>query len=316
MKAVLIRKIKDTRREHWRIRLFVALMNAVIVFLLSAIILAFMESNTLLALAPALVYMVYEFFISSAESERALVERISLNNPEIREQIKTAYDNRKERGRNIVLLSLSREVSRIIDRTGVSSLIDSNELVFKTVSAVFLSFILLTLNFTGFDASSINSLLDNKEINHLIEGIEDLTGFDLREGLSGAGEKKDYLADDRYEDTLDRQDIGSSHGGLLPGFDEGEIPDSGGGAGSAADEDIFGDPSTASIEGRSVEMKLHPEYGGNIELRDVNDETGRWEIPEKDLEGEASGMPDQDPVEYKEFIKRYFEAMQQEVSGH
>ncbi|MEA1924891.1 MAG: hypothetical protein U9M95_03385 [Candidatus Altiarchaeota archaeon] len=316
MKALLIRKIKDTRKEHWRIRLFIALINAVIVFLLSAIILRFIESNMLLALVPSIIYMVYEFFISSAESERALIELISSNNPHMREQIKTAYDNRKDTGRNIVLLSLSREASRMIDRTGVSSLMDSNKIVFKTVSAVFLSFILLTLNFMSLDVSSMSHLLDNEEINHLIDGIEDSTGFDMRDGLSGTGEKKEYAADDRYEDSLERPDIGSSHGGVIPGFDEGEIPDSGGGAGSTADEDIFGDPSTASIEGRNVEVKLHPEYGGNIELRDVNDEASGWEIPEKTLEGEASGMPDQDPVEYEEFIKRYFEAMQQEVSRH
>lgn len=312
----MIRKIKDTRREHWKIRLFIALINAVIVFLLSALILSFMKTDMLIALAPALIYLVYEFFISSAESERVLVERISLNNPEIREQIKTAYDNRRDKGRNIVLLSLSREVSKMIDKTGVSSLMDSNELVFKTVSAVFLSFILLTVNVMGFDVSFMSSLLDNEEINHLIGGIEDSTGFDLREGLSSTGEKKEYAADDRFEDSVERPDIGSSHGGVTSGFDEGEIPDSGGGAGSTADEDIFGDPSTASIEGRNVDMKLHPEYGGNIELRDVNDEAEGWEIPEKTLEGEASGMPDQDPIEYKEFIKRYFEAIQQEVSRH
>ena len=312
----MIRKLRETRREHWRIRVYIALINAIIVFLLSAIILSFMKTDMLIALAPALIYLVYEFFISSDESERALVERISLNNPDIREHIKTAYDNRKNKGRNIVLLSLSKEVSRIIDQTGVSSLMDSNKLVFKTVSAVFLSFILLSVNIMGFNVSFMHSLMDSEGIKHLIDGIEDSTGFDLRDGLSGTGEKKEYMADDRYEDSLERPDIGSSHGGVIPGFDEGEIPDSGGGAGSTSDENIFGDPSTASIEGRNVDMKLHPEYGGNIELRDVEDEAGKWEIPESDLQGEASIMPDQDPVEYKEFIKRYFEAMQQEVSGH
>ncbi|OYT27702.1 MAG: hypothetical protein B6U97_00890 [Candidatus Altiarchaeales archaeon ex4484_96] len=315
MKAKLIGEIKEIKQEQHKLSLYVDIINAVLVFLVSALILRFIISNIWFAAVPTVAYLIYAYYISGRINENALVQKISLKNPDLSEKIKTAYDNRKQMGKNVVLRSLNREVSKLLEKTGVSSLIDSNRLAYKTMLAVFLSFILLSINFIGFDMNLMNSLLDNEQINKLLDSIRDTTGFDLREGLSGTGEKKDFTADDRYEDDLERQDIGSQHGGVIPGFDEGNIPDAGGGAGTASDEDIFGDPTTASIEGRNVDMKLNPEYGGNIELREVNEQAEGWEIPERDLSGEASGMPQQEPVKYKEFIKRYFEAMQEEVQG-
>ena len=71
--------------------------------------------------------------------------------PSLRERIKTAYDNRKYRGRNVVLTSLNYDVAKRVDRTRVSSLLDTEKLITKTIAVVILAFILLTINFIGFD---------------------------------------------------------------------------------------------------------------------------------------------------------------------
>ena len=100
-------------------------------------------------------------------------------------------------------------------------------------------------------------------------------------------------------------------GGSVPGFNEGPLEGSGGGAGEEDNKDIYGAPSSARLEGRDVKMEVHPEYGGEVEIRDVEEQAASksFKMPE---EIQSAGTPEQEPVEYEEIIKKYFEKLSQE----
>ncbi len=318
MKSSLKRKLKAVRKEIKKMQVLEVLIDAIIVFLAFAIPLTFFNLSVFFALIPFIIYLGYRILVVGIESEHSLVENIAAGNPSLKEQIETAYDNRKYMGRNIVLTSLNYDVSRNMDKTGVSSLLDTRKLVNRTVAAVFMAFLLLTINFIGFDFGDLEINFGPDRMNNILNDLSNTLGFDLSDELGFGGDKREYVADDRYRVEEEIPELGGSSGGILPGFEEGEIPDAGTGAGASGDEDIFGDPTSAKIEGDNVDMKLPPEYGGNIEIRDVNEGSGTlpWE---GNIEGGAgSGMETEAAIEYanigyREMVKKYFQSIQEEV---
>ncbi len=309
----LVRELREIRREYNKTYSFIALENAIIILLISAIFLRFMNFNIFIAIIPPILYLLYIIFLCKSIREKHIVEKIASVDPSLSERIKTAYDNRKYRGRNIVLISLNYDVSRMMDKMGLSSLIDIKMITFRTITTVILAFILLSINFINLDFTRLSINLNPDYINEITNSISKSHGFNMGRDMKNMGNLNRYVADNRYKDKEERQNLGAEGGGEIPGFSEGEIPDTGGGAGLSADEDIFGKATSAKIEGKNIDMKLHPEYGGNIEIRDVNQVS---DINILDIgEVKATEMPEQEPLEYREFIKRYFQSLQREMKN-
>lgn len=61
-------------------------------------------------------------------------------------------------------------------------------------------------------------------------------------------------------------------------------------------------------------MEMHPEYGGEIEIKEERIKSPSEEFSLEEAKG-ARG-PQKDPVKYKEIIKRYFEKLLEEKERH
>jgi hypothetical protein len=108
---------------------------------------------------------------------------------------------------------------------------------------------------------------------------------------------------------VDEEKLGGESGGEMPGFSEGPIPGFGGGVGEDSNPDIYGEASSAKIAGKDIYMEVHPEYGGEIEIKNVEQKKIGGEFT-GDLRGKSAEIPEQDPVEYRELIKKYFQSLQ------
>ncbi|MCG2782806.1 MAG: hypothetical protein L6243_04380, partial [Candidatus Altiarchaeales archaeon] len=142
------------------------------------------------------------------------------------------------------------------------------------------------------------------EINTLGEGI----GINI--GLSSPSEPGAW-ASSNYSNEEEQERLGGKAGGQQPGINEGPTPGQGGGTGYTGEQDIFGDPSSAKIGGENVNIEIHPEYGGEIEIKDVGEDS--LESDEFSLSSvQGSKAPEEEPLKYEQIIKNYFEKLIEE----
>jgi hypothetical protein len=104
-----------------------------------------------------------------------------------------------------------------------------------------------------------------------------------------------------------------SQGGKTPGYNEGPLPGEGGGVGTKGNKNIYAAPTTAKIEGQNVDMEVHPEYGGQINIEDTEQKeqaNTNFQVPDA---VEAARNPEQEAVEYADMIKTYFQKLSSEA---
>ena len=301
MKDLITPGLDEVRKAVNKLKLFTIALDSLIVFILSAIFLLLLGVEIILAVAPTLIYFILRLIL--VVGDRKIMKKIIRRHPSLNERLQTAYDNRG--ASNLIVDRLITGVSQSIDNIPYSSFVGIKNITLKVFMIIFLLFALLTINFFHINELSLNFQ-------------RDLRGLVGNSPLTLNGDDKSFIGDsDEWKKSEEKtkneeNKIGGESGGKLPGFGEGPIPGMGGGAGEAGDSDIYGAPSSARIEGQNREMEVHPEYGGEIEIKDVKEErlnAGEFKLPE---EIKAASTPEQEPVEYEEVIRKYFEKLSRE----
>lgn len=297
-------RLEEIKRVISKLKLFTIVLDSIIVFILSSIFFVLFGIEIILAIIPSLIYLILKSIsvVRDSRDRNVTEKKITQKYPSLDERLQTAYDNRERS--NLIVDKLISGVSQRMDNICCSSFVESKKISLKVFVTIFLLFTLLTINFfhireLGLDfQKDLSKFIDTS----LSTSTENDKGF-----LGNGGEWERGEESSKNE----REKIGGESGGEIPGFSEGPIPGMGGGAGETPSSDIYGAPSSARIEGQDIEMEVHPEYGGETEIKDVNEEINadKFKLPE---EIKASSTPEQEPVEYEEIIRKYFEKLSQE----
>lgn len=297
MKDPVIARLDELRRFAAELNLFLTILNSLIVFLVFAIVLRLVGVFSIFAVTPAFIYMTVSLILHLRKIN--VIKSVVSNYPTLDERLQTAYENRNNR--NIIVDSLIKEVARYMDEVRYSSFVSMQQLTSRVIISNLLIFVFLSLNYINIDELSFLRIP-----NDVLDRIEDLTGLDIYSGNNFApGEDNTFATKNKVKEDI----VGGNIGGQLPGVNSGPIPGFGGGTGEEGNPNIYGDPSAASIEGKNIDMQLHPEYGGEIEIKNVNQKKKSIESFEE-IESKAAAAAEQDPVEYRELIKKYFESLQ------
>lgn len=299
MEKYLTSEFDELNKLSAKIRLLETLINSAIILLAGAIIMQFFSIPVFYALLPGFAYILIS--ISNTKQCSITVDKISEKYPEIEEQLKTACDNKDKK--DIIVTSLLSDVSTGMDKMQYSSFFEAGRMTIRILIVVFLSFILLSTNLINF--ADTNSIL-NRNLNFLINlGDLDIIGNSKD---SGAGRNQWEVGN--YTSPKEMEKAGTEGGGQRPGVSQGPEPGRGGGTGEDPNKNIYSNPSSAKIEGKDIKMEMHPEFGGEIEIKDTSQDTtpGEFSISS----AKSAKTPEQEPVEYQAVIKRYFERLLEE----
>jgi hypothetical protein len=297
--ATLDAKIMEAKVVFWGIRLYKTILDFIFGFMLTAIIFQFAGVKLTYALAPALLFALLK--VAKEYGKSNIVRRLEGEYRGLDESLTTAVEYKGMR--NPIVEDLVADVTKHMDDVESSAFLNSKNLAKRVYALVFLSFILLTatvLNLRSIAFESLDFLLDTTNMADTVDAI-----------AGKAGTEFDTLMGNRWEQSNftdeNKEKLGADSGGERPGVSEGPIPGTGGGAGADSGGDIYGEASSASIEGRDVDFKLHPEYGGEIEIRETG---GRARENVFQLEDVQSAEECEDCVvgpEHEEMVRRYFE---------
>ncbi len=291
-------KLMEAKAVFWSMKFYNIVLDFLVGFLFSALVFLLAGIGLLYAVLPALIYSAVRFF--KEYRNRSLVRRLEGKYDRLDERLQTAieYDGM----RNVIVEDLVSDVTRRMDAIESSSFLDSKAVSKRVYTLIVLSFILLTavmLNLRAFVFDSLDDLLENTGL----EGLEDLAGK--------AGTEFDMLTGNRWENSNltaeDKEKLGSQSGGERPGVSEGPIPGVGGGIGGESNQEIYGEASSASIEGRDVDFRLHPEYGGEIEIRETGGSVRDNTFNLEDVQSAEECVECVIGPEHEEMVRRYFE---------
>ncbi|MFH1722056.1 MAG: hypothetical protein ABH950_05565 [Candidatus Altiarchaeota archaeon] len=303
----VLAKIREVRNLVYFILLYTASLDFIFSFLVFAIILDLFGVKFLYALVPALFYTVYALRENLKEND--VIRDIEANFHGLNERLKTAYDNQGQD--NVILRGLRRDVIVRMQSIESNPFINLGSQVKRVFSIVILSFIFLSIGTIEFremplwDFLGENPVLNEARdaVNSIRGGIEDQLGLDEDRSYKGGN----------YSDPTQEETLGAEAGGRKPGISYGPIPGTGGGAGDDINENIFGEASSASLQGQNIDFKLHPEYGGEIEVNEEEQENKPFQ--EFVLPYIESLEECQECIvgpEHEEIVRRYFEKIAEE----
>ncbi len=300
MKNEIVTKLTEVDKAISNIMVFILLINSVILFLLFATVFTLFGIDLRLVVIIPLFYLPVALIWKKMRTDT--INLVTQEYPTLDERLQTAYDN-KDRD-NFIMRRLNNDVSRRMDDVCCSSFTNVKKLTSRTIFAVILAFVFLSINFINL--SQILPFGDEflGELNTVGEAL----GINI--GLSSPSEPGAWESSN-YSNEEEQERLGGRAGGQQPGINEGPVPGQGGGTGYTGEQDIFGNPSSAKIEGENVNIEIHPEYGGEIEIKDVGDDS--LESDEFSLSGvQGSRAPEEEPLKYEQIIKNYFEKLIEE----
>jgi hypothetical protein len=307
MKEELVKKIGEAGREMLWMRLFETLVDGMLVFLACALALTLVGVNMVYGVVPASVYFLSALFRGAMKSDT--LGAMEEGHGELRERLKTAYQNRGQDKSNLIVEQLLSDVSGEIDNVESSAFFDSRKTSWKVSASILLVFLILLVTVIDLRGMLSNTL-----------NLDDLTR-QLKNAMKERGIEYERITggEERWEEsnlTTEKEDekLGAEPGGERPGFNMGPVPGGGGGVGSDDSSKIYGDASSAAIEGEKVELKLRPDYGGDTEIKDDNRDSPT-KIVEKPVNVESAEACDECAIgpEYEDLVRRYFEKIVGEV---
>ncbi len=278
-----------TRIYGWLILYLAAIIGFVILFQLLGV-------KTVYALIPATLY-IEMLVISKLLFKPKIIDRLEHEEKRLDGSLKTAFEYRNRR--NIIVDDLIASVSRKLDSIGYSTLVDSEDLTYRTLTTVILAFIFLTVTVVSYQDLIMDLNLKDSALSK--------AGQELRaqgERLFGGGI---WESSEEYSNPEEENQLGASAGGRQPGFSEGPIPGGGSGVGGDAESNIYGEPGSASLWGQDLSMELHPEYGGDVDVSEEVKKLDRtaYVLPELEAASEYKDYP----VEQEELVRKYFEKL-------
>ncbi|HIE34192.1 MAG TPA: hypothetical protein EYP86_03535 [Candidatus Altiarchaeales archaeon] len=302
----IISNIDEVAEFSIKLQIFEIIINTVLISLTLAIIFRIFAFYALLAIFFGILYFILaiiHLLIRSGKFRFEALYSIVDRYPSLDERLQTAYDNRKVR--NIILDSLRSEVSSGLEKMRYSSFLETGPIVTKILVSIVLIFTLLSINFINFEGIDMNPIPFIGD-NEIIQQIANSVGLGTNPDKAFNPESgENFTSREKVNEDL----IGGGSGGKLPGINEGPLPGEGGGVGSEENPNIFGDPSSAKIYGENLDMEMHPEYGGEIEIKNI----GRRDLTQRfsdRLRGKSADIPEQEPVKYEKMIRKYFLSLQ------
>ena len=273
-----IEEVSEGRGLVKKIYLFEIMLPSAIAFLVFAILFIFFKTEFYYSAIPTAFVVAFLVFRKFRENPLRALERA---NPNLRERLRTAYDNRRED--NFIVRDLMRDMSRELLNINTERLLNFQRTTVYISIIIVLIFILLLLTFMNF------------------EGLGPILGEPSASSGGGAGGGGGVGTDS------------SGGGGRGESSSEETSPQSGAGGGEATD--IYSDRSVARIEGEELELELHPEYGGENEIGE--EETGGQgavnEVRETFVQSTAAeSYTENIPTRLEEIVRNYFQKLTEE----
>lgn len=294
----LAQRINEAEKVFLGIRVYEAILDFLITFLIFSIVLQIVRISIVFAVVPTIITTL--LVLSRKFKESDVVSVIEEKNANLRERLKTAKDNINED--NLIVKDLKSDVSALLNDLETSSFIEPKTFASRVVMVIVLMFVLLT--FTAFDLMDLGS--DLLRSSRLLDSMTSL----MDEGRLNIDSSKDgnsWESSDEIYKLKEPEKLGAEPGGEKPGYSEGPIPGRGWGAGGEENPNIFGDASAANLYGKDVNFKLHPEYGGDIEIHDTAEAKDKVDFT---LDSVRSAETCDECVigpEYEEIVRKYFE---------
>ncbi len=319
MKDHITIRLTETRRAIILLEFFKLLLDSLAVFTFFDLLAIFLGINiavipTVIFLGINITYAVYAviptvaFFIVKfimIITDKHVLEKVVKKYPSLDERLQTAFDNQAKP--NLITDKLIAYVANDMTSISYSAFLGAGRIALSVVAVTAL---LLTAPAVVKYKDAVFSLsngISNQFNDYFFPGNGDGSGSDTM----SMGGGKDWNQSS-YGNKQETQKVGGGPGGMAPGYSEGPLAGMGGGTGENDNQNIYGAPTSARIEGENVKMEVHPEYGGEVSIEDTTQ-------PPSDIRGQvpgeiesASSDTSQDPVEYEEVIKNYFDRLSQE----
>ena len=159
-----IKAVKEINRTLNFITVFDILLNSAIFFLVVYFLLSLVNLFPMFAIVPVAVYFVLRLAVKSRRDKRKMVE--SKYEP-LKEKLRTAVDNIREE--NPVVNELEDDVMHDLKHVGLSSFIQTKQVMLKIFSVIILSFAIVFATEMGFYIVDLNEFLSN--VPDFLDGI-------------------------------------------------------------------------------------------------------------------------------------------------
>lgn len=304
MKDPINSRVRDARFEIANIRMFSVILESIIIFTLCAIFLSLINVSVAMGIMPAFAYFMLR--LAEVVRDKRTIRNIVVKYPTLDERLQTAYDNRTES--NIIVERLIKDVSKRMDDMHSSEFMCGKKVFARVLLTVFLLFVLLSIHLVEIQQAGIHFRSDMEKALNDLSGNGDGSGGSDTMSMGGG---KDWERGN-HSNKKETEKIGGAYGGKAPGFSEGPLAGTGGGTGENENENLYGAPTSARIEGQNVKMEVHPEYGGEVDIEDTRKPSDTRPFEGLDSVDSAASDRSQDPVEYQEVIRSYFEKLSAE----
>ena len=159
-----IKAVKEINSTLNFITVFDLLLNSAIFFLVVYFLLSLVNLFPMFAIVPVAVYFVLRLAVKSRRDKRKMVE--SKYEP-LKEKLRTAVDNIREE--NPVVNELEDDVMHDLKHVGLSSFIQTKQVMLKIFSVIILSFAIVFATEMGFYIVDLNEFLSN--VPDFLDGI-------------------------------------------------------------------------------------------------------------------------------------------------
>jgi len=296
-------KLKEAKIVFLGLRAYKLLLDFIIGFLIVAVLLQLLGVSMILAVAPAALYFIVQLFREGRKIN--IIRHLETSYGGLRERLSTAYDNRA--GSNLIVEDLMNDVSVRLEDVETSSFVESKALTSRTVATVVLTFILLTVTVLNIRGLILGVINENTDLSNAVNNAKERYGNEFQAMMGQRWEGSNWSAENEEEK------LGAQPGGSRPGYGQGPIPGTGFGVGSESSADIYGKASAASIEGKNIDFQLHPEYGGNIEIRESDGRVSANDFAITNVESADTCTDCAVGPEHEEIVRRYFEKISEGV---
>ncbi|MFC2162511.1 hypothetical protein ACFLRF_02425 [Candidatus Altiarchaeota archaeon] len=293
----LVNKLREATIVYMSLRAYKLVLDLAISFLAASILLQILGFSMFYSLIPVLLYVMLQVILEARKAN--VMKQIEGRYDTLNESLETAYEHREDD--NIIVASLLKDVSSKMEHVESSTFFKPREVATRVATTIILLFIMMTITVLDLRGALVDFMVDNTRV-----------GERLKDGFGNAQNRFQAMMGEDFEksnySTADEQDkLGAESGGERPGISQGPIPGKGGGIGEDGGKDIYGDASSANIEGENLKFQLHPEYGGEIEIRETG---GRLIQKEFTLDRIESAETCEECVigpEHEEVVRKYFE---------
>jgi hypothetical protein len=292
-------RLLEAKAVYWSIRIYNVTLDLIAGFMFAALAFQVAGVSLLYAILPAVVYALTQVF--GGYKDRNIVHHLEGKYDNLDQRLQTAIEY--QGAKNVIVEDLLTDVSKRMDDVETSTFMNSKSLSRRVYAIVVLSFLLLSatvldLRSAAFD--SLRYLLDATNTRGAVQNLAGQAGFGFDTLEGNRWEKSNYSSENKEK-------LGAQPGGERPGTSQGPIPGKGSGTGSDAGKDIYGDAKSASIAGRDMDFKLHPEYGGDIEIRETGGQKKEQEFKLDDVQSVDECVECVVGPEHEEVVRKYFE---------